>query len=207
VYGGGGHGKSIIDLIRALGTYEIAGIVDDGISKGSHVMGIRVLGGAEVLDEVFERGVVQAVNAVGGVGDVDLRIRIFHRLLAAGFTCPALVHPSATVEPSAKLGEGVQVLPHAYVGSEAELGFGVLLNNGAIVSHDCRLGDYASLAPGALLAGGVVIGDGAQLGMGVTVNLKLSIGRRAQIGNGAVIKGDVLEESVVRAGQIWPPRG
>jgi pyruvate/2-oxoglutarate dehydrogenase complex dihydrolipoamide acyltransferase (E2) component len=29
VYGGGGHGKALIDLLRVLGTYPIAGFVDD----------------------------------------------------------------------------------------------------------------------------------------------------------------------------------
>ncbi len=31
VYGGGGHGKALIDLLRALSVYRIVGIVDDGI--------------------------------------------------------------------------------------------------------------------------------------------------------------------------------
>ncbi|HNB51951.1 MAG TPA: hypothetical protein PK530_08420, partial [Anaerolineales bacterium] len=64
VYGGGGHGKAVIDLLRAL-RYRIVGVVDDGMEKGGFVMGVPVLGGSEVLAELAAQGVRQAVNAVG----------------------------------------------------------------------------------------------------------------------------------------------
>lgn len=204
VYGGGGHGKSLIELIRCLGAYEIAGVIDDGLPSGMQVLGVPVLGGAEALPGASERGVGQAANAVGGIGDVMSRVRVFERLEAAGFTCPALIHPTAFLEASSSLSQGVQVFPLAYVGSDVHVGFGVIVNTSAVVSHDCRLGDYANVAPGALLAGGVTIGEAALIGMGVTVNLGVTIGAHARVGNSAVVKGDVPEGGMVRAGTTWP---
>ena len=206
IYGGGGHGKSLIDLVRAIGTYEIVGIVDDHLAPGSRVMDVSVLGGAEVVEGLVPKGTRLAVNAVGGIGDLETRIAIFQRLLSAGFEFPPLVHPSAVVDPSASLSAGVQILPQAYVGTQASIGFGVIVNNGAILSHDCHVGDYSGIAPGAILAGEVMIGKEVQVGMGVTVNLRLSIGDGARIGNGAVIKADVPANTIVHAGVIWPPR-
>jgi acetyltransferase EpsM len=204
IYGGGGHGKALIDLIRTLGTYSIAGIVDDGLPVGSSIMRVPVLGGSSILEQLVEQGVCLAANAVGGIGNINSRIKVFERLSQAGFNCPTLVHPTAFVELSAILSEGVQVLPHAYVGSEAHVGFGAIVNTGAIVSHDCQLGDYANLSPGAILAGEVTVGNATLVGMGVTVNLRVKIGERARIGNGATIKQDVPEGGIVRAGTIWP---
>lgn len=204
IYGGGGHGRSIIDAVRVLGKYEIVGIVDDELAPGSEVMGVPVLGDAQVLPSLFSKGVRSAINAVGGIGDVDSRIRTFERLQEQGFNCPAIIHPTATVEPSAQLSFGAQILPHAYIGTKAWIGFGVIVNNGAIVSHDCLIEDYASLAPGAMLAGEVKIGRAVQIGMGVTINLRLSVGERALIGNSAVVKRDVPARTIVRAGTIWP---
>lgn len=206
IYGGGGHGKSIIELIRLIGKYEIAGIVDDALQSGERILGCEVLGGDTILDVLFLKGLRQAVNAVGGVGNIGLRVEIFHKLAQGGFEFPTLIHPSALVESSANLDSGVQVLPQSYVGTDAKVGFGVIINNGAIVSHDCVLGEYASLAPGAILAGGVHIGGSTQIGMGVTINLNVIIGENAQIGNGAVVKDDVPDGGIVYAGQIWPPR-
>jgi pyruvate/2-oxoglutarate dehydrogenase complex dihydrolipoamide acyltransferase (E2) component len=46
VYGGGGHGKTLVDLLRALGAYRMVGIIDDGLPPGQMIMGLEVLGGA-----------------------------------------------------------------------------------------------------------------------------------------------------------------
>jgi sugar O-acyltransferase (sialic acid O-acetyltransferase NeuD family) len=204
VYGGGGHGKSLVDLLRALGSYHIVGFVDDGLEPGARIMDLAVLGGSEVLTGLAEKGVRLAVNAVGGIGDIGVRVQVFQKLAQAGFACPAVAHPSAWIEPSASLAAGVQIFPHAYVGSEAQLGYGAIVNTGAIVSHDCRIGDYANISPGAMLAGEVQVGAAALVGMGATINLQVRIGAGARIGNSATVKTDVPEKGVVRAGAVWP---
>ncbi len=204
IYGGGGHGKALIDLLRTLGDYDIVGIIDDGMPVGKLVMGVPVLGGSARLAELRHQGVALAVNAVGGIGNVSVRVRVFERLQQAGFTCPPVVHPTAFVEPSASLSPGVQVFPLAYIGSEVEVGFGSIVNTGAIVSHDCRIAAYANISPGAILAGGVQVGERALVGMGATLNLQVQVGAGARIGNGATVKQDVPENGLVRAGAVWP---
>ncbi len=204
VYGGGGHGKSIIDLLRTVRVYHIIGVVDDGLSREEKVLGFPILGGNEVLPELRSQGIRLAVNAVGGIGNLQIRIKVFHLLAEAGFVFPVVVHPTAFIEPSATLSPGVQVLPHAYIGSQAEIGFGAIVNTGAIVSHDCQLDDYVNLSPGTILAGEVHVGNGALIGMGVTINLGVTIGANARIGNGATIKSDVPSRGIIRAGSVWP---
>ena len=204
VFGGGGHGKAVIDLLRAVGGYALIGVVDDGRQPGESVLGVPVLGGESALAALREAGCKLALNAVGGIGAMSSRIQVFQRLRAANFEFPTLVPPSAVVEPNAQLGSGVQIFPQAYVGSEAKLGFGCIVNTGAIVSHDCVLADYANLAPGSILAGAVTVGEGALIGMGVTINLNVKIGAGARVGNGATVKADVPAKGIVRAGALWP---
>ena len=206
VYGGGGHGKSVIEAIRAMGAHEVIGVIDDGLPKGTQVLGLPVLGGAEELAALLAQGIRLAANAVGGIGDARGRVRVFRRLVEVGFACPEVIHPTACVEPSARLSPGVQIMPHAYVGSEAEIGFGAIVNTSAVISHDCQLGAYANVSPGALLAGGVRLGESALVGMGVTVNLGVVIGDGARVGNSAVVKKDVPPGGVVRAGSVWPAK-
>ena len=206
IYGGGGHGKSVLELVEATGTYRVVGFVDDGIPKGELILGNELLGGSEILPELFEGGVRLAVNAVGGIGDLAIRRVVFQRLLKAGFGCPAVAHPSAVLEPSASLSPGVQVFPLAYVGSQVQTGFGTIINTGAIVSHECVLGELVNISPGAILAGDVKVGAGALVGMGVTVNLGVRIGENTRIGNGATVKSDVPDGGIVPAGSVWPRR-
>jgi sugar O-acyltransferase (sialic acid O-acetyltransferase NeuD family) len=204
VYGGGGHGKSVIDLVRALGKYQVVGVIDDGLKQGVEIMGVPVMGGGDQLSRLAKDGVRLAVNAVGGIGDITSRIQVFIRLVEAGFGFPTIIHPTAFVEPTARLSQGVQVFPHAYIGSDADVGFGTIINTAAVVSHDCRLGAYVNVAPGALLAGAVTLDEGVLIGMGATLNLNVTIGSKARIGNSAVVKEDIPSGKMVRAGEIWP---
>jgi len=204
LFGGGGHGKTLIELVQAAGKYQVAGIIDDGIPAGSAVLGVPVWGGAGLLPDLFARGYRLAVNGVGAINHYEVRLRVFEALAQAGFVCPAVVHPSAWIEASAVLAEGVQVLANSYVSSEAHVGFGTVINAGVVVSHDCMLGQVVNLSPGAMLAGGVSVEDYAQIGMAATINLNIRIGRCTRIGNGATVKADVPPNTVVRAGTIWP---
>jgi acetyltransferase EpsM len=204
IYGGGGHGKSVIELVRSLGTYQIRGIIDDGLNPGDTVMDVPVLGGKEILPELYEAGVRLATNAVGGIGDITSRVMVFQHLIDAGFVSPALIHPSAVVEPSSFISPGVQIFPNAYIGSEVKLGFGVIVNTGAVVSHECNLDDFANISPGALLAGGVQVGSKSLIGMGVTINLGVKIGNNARVGNSATVNSDIPPDGMVKSGSTWP---
>jgi acetyltransferase EpsM len=206
LFGGGGHGKTLIDLVNELDTYQMGGVVDENLPAGSRIMDLPVFGGAELLPELFKAGFRQAVNGVGGIGNVGARLAVFEELKNAGFDFPTLVHPTAWIEPSAELAAGVQVLPLSYVGTDSYIDFGSLLNAHVIVSHDCHIGKCVNLSPGATLAGGVKIHDHAQIGMGVTININLTIGAEARIGNGATVKADVPPGGRVFAGQVWPER-
>lgn len=206
VYGGGGHGKAVIDLVRILQGYHLVGIVDDQLAEGTQVMSVPVLGGATRLVEIRDGGISLAANAVGGIGNIQSRVTVFDHLREAGFDFPILVHPRAFIEPSAHLEAGTQIFPLAYVGSEAHIGFGAIINYGVGIGHDCKVGDYTNISPGTMLAGSVTIGRRVLIGMNVTINIGVTVDAGARIGNGATVKADVPAGMVVHAGQVWPNR-
>ena len=203
VYGGGGHGITLIDALRVLPAFEVAGVVDAAFTPGHKILGVTVLGGDDALAPAVADGITNAVNGVGAIDDLSVRAQVFERLLAAGLRCPAVVHPAAWLDPSATVSDGAQVLAQAYVGATASVGFGVVVNTGTIVSHGCVVGACANLSPGALLAGDVSIGDRALVGMGATVNVGVTVGADAVVGNSAVVKADVPAGTRVKAGQVW----
>lgn len=204
IYGGGGHAKSLIDLIRAEGKFKIAGVVDDALPKGSRVLDVPVLGDGSSLLELRQKGIGMAINAVGGIGSIAPRLKVYERLKSAGYSCPTVIHPRAYLESNAHIGQGGQFFFNAYAGSEVKIGFGCIVNTGAILSHDCVLGDFVNISPGAILAGAVTIKERSLIGMGVTINLNVTVGAGARVGNSAVVKADVPENGIVHAGTIWP---
>jgi len=114
IYGGGGLSKMIIETVRILGTYQILGVIDDNMKKGTDVIGSPVIGGADTLSKLRENGVRLVVNSVGGIGNYKVRLDVFKRLADEGFVCPAIVHPSAHIDPSARLEAGVLVLAQSW---------------------------------------------------------------------------------------------
>lgn len=204
IYGAGGHAKAVMEMVQAIGAFRIAGILDDNAAlTGNSVLGIPVLGTRELLPQLVEQGVRLAANGVGGIIDINIRMKLFDLLASYGFAFPPLCHPRATVEPSAQIFDGVQVFANAYVGSSTILHEKCMINTGAIVSHDCEIGSFTHIAPGAMLAGHVHVGEKALVGMGVTTMIGIKIGSGARIGNGAILLADVPDRAIVPAGKVW----
>ncbi|OGN73294.1 MAG: hypothetical protein A2X25_10715 [Chloroflexi bacterium GWB2_49_20] len=207
IYGGGGHAKSVIDMVKSIGFYNIVGIIDDNIPAQTNIMGIPVLGTRNILTKLREKGVEKAANGVGGILDIKIRIKLFELLESEGFSLPKLIHPRATVETSAMVCEGVQVFANAYIGSETILQQRCMVNTSAVVSHDCVIGAYSHIAPGAMLAGHVQVGEGSLVGMGVTTAIGIKIGNNVRIGNGAIIYSDIPAKTIIPSGTIWAGKG
>jgi sugar O-acyltransferase (sialic acid O-acetyltransferase NeuD family) len=204
IFGGGGHAKSVMDMVKQIGTYAIAGILDDDVLlTGTQVLGIPVLGTRALFPFLIGRGVKLAANGVGGIVDINVRVKIFESLQSGGFSFPALVHPRATIESSAEMGDGVQVFANAYVGSDAILAPKCMVNTNAVVSHDCIIGEFSHIAPGALLAGHVHVGARTLVGMGVTTAIGVKIGDGVRVGNGANLLTDVPDRTIIQAGRFW----
>jgi sugar O-acyltransferase (sialic acid O-acetyltransferase NeuD family) len=197
IYGGGGHAKTCIDILRQMRMFEIHGIIDTKHEIGSMVLGVPVIGNDEDLEHLYRDGYHMIVNGVGAVDNHSIREKIFNRLKNIGFYIPNIIHPKAAVEPSVKLGEGNQIMAGAVVGSDASIGNNCIINSGSIVSHDCKLGDNVHVAPGAILAGNVSIGNNTLIGMGSSTYLKVKIGSNVVVYNGCVINHDINDNSII----------
>jgi UDP-perosamine 4-acetyltransferase len=181
VLGAQGHAAVVIELIEAMGG-TVAGCV---APPQETPFGLPLLGEDEWLTHRADE--YHLANGVGSVGDSRVRAAIYAKLAAMGFLFPPLVHPAASVSPSAEIADGAQVMRGALVQTRARIGANTIINTGAIVDHDCVIGPHAHIAPGAVLSGGVTIGEGAHVGTGARVIQNVAIGARAIIGAGAVV--------------------
>lgn len=200
IWGAGGHGKVVADLVRALG-HGVAGYADHDQAKWGTV---AEPGGATVV--ISEADLVQLLDQGGSLpccatavalalGDNETRLRSAKR--AARALMPALVHPAATVSESARLGAGTVVFAGAVVNAAATIGSAAIINTAAVVEHDCTVGDGAHVAPGAVLTGAVNVGRATLVGARAVVLPGVNIDADVLVGAGAVVAGDVAAGMVV----------
>jgi sugar O-acyltransferase (sialic acid O-acetyltransferase NeuD family) len=189
IWGAGGHGKVVLDIARATGLFCEIAFVDDSYA----VLGER-LGDCDILPS-FEG--FEALKARGhscfvvAIGENRVRERCFQKGIDRGFDPAALIHPTAVVSASARIGEGTVVMPRAVVNADAIIERNCILNTGVIVEHDCHIGDHVHLAPGVVLGGGVTVESCSLLGIGTIALPGTKIGAGAVVGAGAVILDSV----------------
>lgn len=198
IFGGGGHAKMCIDLIKQTKTHTIIGIVDDQLATKTKVLGIPVLGNKSIIAILIEKGLQHAVLGVGGILTKGLRKKIFISLKKSNLNLPNIIHPSASVEPSVVLGEGNQIMQGVIIGSNVKIGNNCLINSGTIISHDTIIGDNVHIAPGAIIGGGVMIKDDTLIGMGCTIFLGLTIGSDVVIQNGIHVFKDIKDNCHIK---------
>lgn len=197
IIGAGGHAKTCIDLIKQTKEYSIAGVIDNKIKKGNTVLGVPVIGSDNDLKKIFSLGIKKAILAVGAVTNHFVREMLYKKIKDIGFVFPTIIHPNASVEPSAKISVGNQIMANAVIGSDVEISENCIINSGAVVSHDSVLAENVHIAPGAIIAGGVKINKNTLIGMGTTVYLNISIGENVIIHNSCRITKNISDNSII----------
>ncbi|MFK5734564.1 acetyltransferase [Pseudomonas urmiensis] len=185
--GAGGHAKVLLSLAQAAGR-AIIGVCDPLLVKQGVQCwrGIPVVGGDDALLQM-DRAKVGLINGIGQLVQGNLRQRVFQRHLDLGFQFPVMVHPAAWVDPSATLGQGVQVMAGAVIQADVMIGNNCIVNTRAAIDHDCRLESHIHIAPGATLCGSVHVESGAFIGCGANIIQGLRIGHDSVVGAGATL--------------------
>jgi len=189
VVGAGGHGKVVAETAQAMGTWKDIAFIDDRYPELQRSLSIPVVSGIDNIPE-FRAAFPDIIVAVG---DARTRLNLLQRFADAGFRLPSLIHPSAWVSPSARLGEGSVVFAQAAVNADAHIGMGVIINTGATVDHDCMIGDGVHVCPGVHLAGEVYVGEKSWIGIGASVIQQIRIGAGVTVGAGAVVVDDARD--------------
>lgn len=191
IFGAGGHGKVVLDILLNAG-HTVVGFLDEDVSKiGSEVCGYKVLGDWSYFTET------STISIALGIGNNEVREKVYKK--AKQFGCPIFtaIHPKSTISQFASIGEGVVVMPGAVINPGVTILDGVVINTGATVDHDCILEKFCHIWPGAHLAGTVRIGAYSYIGTGSAVIQNLTIGKQVVVGAGAAVVCDIADNVTV----------
>jgi len=197
IIGAGGFGREVLqyalDIKGAGGAdWEIGGFLDDNLSAlDNYSYDYKVIGTIKGHD-------VSGGNVyICAIGDPATKLAIGRRFLSGGADFINIVHPTAYVGESSKLGVGVVLCPKSAVTTDAEIGNFVAVDINSICSHDVKVGEGCTISHFCDLTGFTTLGEGVFLGSGVSVIPSVKIGDYATIGAGAVVLRDVSARELV----------
>jgi len=184
--GGGGHCKSVIDVIEQEGQFKIVGIVDKPELLGSNILGYSVIGNDSDLDGLAKK-YQYALITVGQIKSPSLRIKLFDLATKAGFTLPSIISPNAYVSKHSSIGNGVVVMHDAIVNASVSIGDNCIINSQALVEHDCAISKHCHISTNATINGGVAVKLGCFIGSGAIIKESTTIGKNSFIKAGSLV--------------------
>jgi len=194
IVGAGGHGRVIWDVLCSAGK-KVAGFIDDSPEKqGQMLNGLPILG---KFEEIAEWKKTRNYAYIVGIGNNDIRKRLFLALKELEVPIASAIHPTAVLAREVTLGEGIVIMANAVINTASQIGDNVCVNTKASVDHDNILRDHCHIFPGATLTGNVYVGEGAYVGTGASVIPGKRIGEMAYVGAGAVVVKDVPDYAEV----------
>lgn len=165
--GGGGHCRSVIDVIELEGRFEIIGIIDKKELVGSDVLGYKIIACDDELEEIYKT-CQNAVITVGQIKTNHTRVKLFNKLKEIGFSLPVIISPLAYVSKHSFIDEGTIIMHHALVNANAKIGKNCIINTKALIEHDCVVEDNCHISTTSVLNGGVVMKENSFFGSNAT---------------------------------------
>jgi sugar O-acyltransferase (sialic acid O-acetyltransferase NeuD family) len=193
--GGGGHCKSVIDVIEEQDKYIIAGIVDLKEKLGTSVSGYKVIATDNDLENLSKEYKYFFIS-VGQIKTNSLRVSSFNKLKNLGVSLPAITSPKAYVSKRAIVGEGSIVMHYAVVNAGAIIGNNCIVNTASIIEHDTCVSNHCHISTGVIINGDCYIGTNSFVGSNTVINHSIKIGENCIIGSGTVVISDTKESSL-----------
>jgi len=197
IYGFGGHGKVIFDILSEHENINIIGFIDDDNNKkGLKYRGIEVLGSFETMLKLKDEKKID--SCIIAIGDNLLRERLFKKVEREKFKIINAIHPSACISTSAIIGKGIMIGSNCVINALAKIGDNSIINTASTIDHDCEIGKNVHIAPGAHLGGNVKINDNSLVGIGADINKGINVGKNCIIISGITLLCDVKDNLVVK---------
>jgi len=185
--GGGGHCKSVIDVIETEGKFQISGIIDIPEKKGSEVFGYPIIGTDDDI-EALAKKIGNFFITLGFVNPDNKRFELYSKVKRMNIMLPVIVSPFAYVAKDVKIGEGSIIMHHVLLNRNCEIGANCIINNKALIEHDAIVENHCHIATAAVINGGVKVGQKSFVGSGAVTKQNVIIPHNSFIKANSIVK-------------------
>jgi len=172
--GGGGHCKSVIDVIEQENRFIIAGIIDKKELIGQRVLGYKVIGSDDDLEELFKQ-YRYALITVGQIKSNVIRVKLFYKLKDIGYNLPIIISPLSYVSKYASIDEGTIIMHGVIINADAKISSNCIINTKALIEHDVSVGTHCHISTATILNGGTSVEEHSFVGSNATTKEYINI--------------------------------
>ncbi len=138
IIGAGGHGQVIYDTAKLLNKYNTISFLDD-----QSELAIDKVSNYHLYKNKYE-------DVFIAIGNSQVREELMNKLKDM-YNVVSIIHPSASIAASTKIGTGTYIAANVVVNSNSIIGKGCILGIGSLVDHNAIVEDYSYVNIGSIV--------------------------------------------------------
>ena len=196
ILSGGGHAKSVINLLLKIKKYRIIGYTD--INNRGKIEHIDYLGNDKVLEDLIKRTKFSAIGySYVGKNTLDKkRKNIIKYAKDIGFNFPKICSPNSVINQNVIIGEGSYIFDSVMINYGVRIGDYCIINTGVIIEHNVVINNHVQIASGTILCGDVKIHENVFIGAGAIIRDGIEICSNVIIGMGSSVTKSISEPGI-----------
>lgn len=189
--GGGGHCKSVIDVIEQENKYDIIGIVDQKELIGQKVLNYEVIGSDNDL-ETLSKKCNNFVITVGQIKSAKVRIKLYNKIKSLNGNLPTIISPLSYISKFATLGEGNVIMHNVLINADVSIGINNIINTSALIEHDSKIGNHNHISTKAIVNGSCELQNEIFIGSGAILHNNIFIKSETIIPAASAVKRSIV---------------
>lgn len=195
IIGASGFAREVYDLANTCFqndlSFKVKGFLSDGPSN------IEEMGYPPVLAKVAEYEIQPDDVFFCAIGKMKDRKKTTDIIKEKGGVFINLIHPTAIISPSVKLGVGVGIKAFCVLASDVTIGDYTFLQSSVIMGHDVVIGNYCQINSFSFFAGYAKIGNSCAINAGAKLIQNVVVEDEAIVGVGSVVLMKVRKGTTV----------
>ena len=198
IIGAGGHAAELVDYIDYINNsseelkFEIIGLIDDNKENYTHY-NYR----SKYLGTIQEHTIDENIYYLIAIASTSTRKMIVEKFKIKGAQFIGLIHPTALISNSAKIGEGVVISHNVSLGPKVVLGDFNVLNSRCTIGHDSIVGNYNFISPQVAVGGYSKIGNENLFGTNSCIIPNIKIGNNNKVTAGMVVDKTINDNETI----------
>jgi sugar O-acyltransferase (sialic acid O-acetyltransferase NeuD family) len=195
IIGAGGLAKEVFDLAKICFANNHKFTIKGFLSK--EASNFEELGYGQVYRDSKNYNIEEGDVFFCAIGNVKRRKKVVKRILSKGGKFINLIHPTAIISPSVRLGIGVAIKSYCVISSDVVIGDFTYLQSSVIMGHDVKIGKYCQINSFSFFAGYANTGDCVTVNAGAKLIQNVKVEEEAVVGMGSVVLSKVKRGTTV----------